>query len=361
MKEELKEFKKFIEDNKEKRTAVLHHTDPDGVCSGIITAKALERITGKKPLLFHQNPGEITVTENTVKELKEKQIQFLVSVDLSVDQNPEPIKEIEEFAKILVLDHHKTYNELNSTETLMIKSKDLTGVEGSKYPVSKLSFDLFSDLTDLKDLDWIACIGLLGDNAYSEWKDFVDGTIEKYGFEKKIEENILFKIKKLIESIEVMDYSKMENLINVFLSAKKPEDLMKKDLLMELEGMEKEVAFWRMEFEQKKEVFPGELIYFELKPEHSIKSVLINRISQRYKNKTIVLVQDFSEEHVYFSARRQDFKVKVNDLLEKAVEGIPEATAGGHIPAAAGRIPRKYLKQFKENLIKKATKVKSEK
>ncbi|MBU2100032.1 hypothetical protein KKB11_02265, partial [Candidatus Micrarchaeota archaeon] len=265
MKEELKEFKKFIEDNKEKRTAVLHHTDPDGVCSGIITAKALERITGKKPLLFHQNPGEITVTENTVKELKEKQIQFLVSVDLSVDQNPEPIKEIEEFAKILVLDHHKTYNELNSTETLMIKSKDLTGVEGSKYPVSKLSFDLFSDLTDLKDLDWIACIGLLGDNAYSEWKDFVDGTIEKYGFEKKIEENILFKIKKLIESIEVMDYSKMENLINVFLSAKKPEDLMKKDLLMELEGMEKEVAFWRMEFEQKKEVFPGELIYFELK------------------------------------------------------------------------------------------------
>ena len=53
-----------------------------------------------------------------------------------------------------------------------------------------------------------------------------------------------------------------------------------------------------------------------------------------------------------FSARRQDFKVKVNDLLEEAVEGIPGADAGGHIPAAAGSIPREKLAVFKENVIR---------
>lgn len=52
-----------------------------------------------------------------------------------------------------------------------------------------------------------------------------------------------------------------------------------------------------------------------------------------------------------FSARRQDFRVKMNELLEKAVKGIPNASAGGHIPAAAGSVPRDYLNVFKENLL----------
>jgi single-stranded DNA-specific DHH superfamily exonuclease len=139
------------------------------------------------------------------------------------------------------------------------------------------------------------------------------------------------------------------------LHAKKPKDIMKKDLLVELEEMQKEVDYWMNEFNEKKEVFPEkELIYFEIRPQHSIKSALINKISEKFPNKTIVLVQDFGEEHVYFSARRQDFKVKVNDLLEKSIFGIPDSTAGGHIPAAAGKIPREYLKEFKKKLIELA-------
>jgi len=352
MKEEINKFKKMILENKNKKIGLLHHTDPDGVCAGIITAIALEKITGKKPVLFHQNPGQITIKKSTVKKLREKSIDFLIIADLCVDQEPEAVKEIEGFAKILILDHHKTYNYLDSDKTLMIKSQYLSGIERSRYPASKLCFDLFSELTDLKELDWVASIGLIGDNAYSEWKDFVDGVMQKYDLGEKVEESILFKIKKIIESIEVMDYSKINDLINVFFNAKKPADVLKKDLLNELEEMEKEVGFWINKFDSEKEVFPEkELIYFEIKPLHSIKSVVINRVSNKFKNKTVIIVQDFGEEWIYFSARRQDYKVKVNDLLEKAVEGIPEASAGGHIPAAAGRIPREYLNEFKKRLI----------
>ncbi len=355
MKEKIMEFKEKILKNKNKKICVIHDSDPDGVCAGVISVLALERITGKKPMLFHQNPGEITLTKNTLKELKENFIEFVITVDLSVDQNPLPLKEIEKFSELLVLDHHKKYNLIDSNKTLMIKSQDIAEIDGSKYPVSKLSFDLFSNLTDLKDLDWISCIGLIGDNGYNEWKDFVDGVIEKYNLEKEVKKSLLFKAAELIEAIEVMDYSKLKDLINVLLSAKKPEDLMKQDLLIELEKLEKEVSVWMEKFEEKKEVFPEkELIYFEINSEHSIKSVIINRISEKLRNKTVIVLQDYGEEHVYFSARRQDFKVKVNDLLEKSVQGIPDSNAGGHIPAAAGKIPRKYLKQFKKQLIENA-------
>jgi single-stranded DNA-specific DHH superfamily exonuclease len=353
MKKEIIKFRELMKEIKNKRSAVIHDSDADGVCSAVISAVALKRISKKEPLIFHQNPGEITITEHTLSELKEKKIEFVVIVDLSVDQNPEPLKEIESFARILVLDHHKKYNEINSNKTLMIKSQDLSGEEGSKYPASKLCFDLFSELVNLNDLDWIACIGLIGDNAYMEWKDFVDGVIQKYSLEK--EKDLLFKAPQLIEAIETMDYSKLKDLIFILLHAKKPKDIMKKDLLVELEEMQKEVDYWMNEFNEKKEVFPEkELIYFEIRPQHSIKSALINKISEKFPNKTIVLVQDFGEEHVYFSARRQDFKVKVNDLLEKSISGIPDSTAGGHIPAAAGKIPREYLKEFKKKLIELA-------
>ncbi len=345
-------FKEIILENKNKKIGVLHHTDPDGISAGIITGKALEKITGKKPLFFHQNPGQITLLNKTVEKFRRKGIQFLISVDLCLDQNPDTVKELEKFSKILVLDHHKKYFDLNSKNTLMIKSQDLTGIEGSKYPASKLCFDLFSDLTDLRDSDWIAGIGLLGDNAYSEWKDFVDSIIERIDSKKKYQKSSLMKVVELIEAIEVIDFHKINDLMNVFFNAKKPEDLMKKDLINDLNELKEELNKWLEEFKTKKEVFEAkELIYFELKPEHSIKSVLINSLSDEFPDKTIVLVQDFGGEHIYFSARRQDYKVKVNDLLEKSIKGIPEATAGGHIPAAAGKIPREYLNEFKKQLI----------
>ncbi|PIN98120.1 MAG: hypothetical protein COT90_05730 [Candidatus Diapherotrites archaeon CG10_big_fil_rev_8_21_14_0_10_31_34] len=351
-------FKQLILKNQNKNIGVLHHTDSDGICAGVITAKALERINGKLPMLFHQNPGQITLQEKTVEKLKRKKIDFLISVDLSLDQNPEPVFELEEFSEILILDHHKKYNNLNSKKTLMIKSEDLTGEEGSKYPASKLCFDLFSDLTELNDLDWVAAIGLTGDNAYSEWKDFVDSVLDKYDpNRKRLEKNILVKVTELIDSIEVIDSHKITDLVNVFLTAKKPQNLMKQDLLNDLEELENELNKWIELFKENKEVFPEkELVYFEIKPEHSIKSVLINRLSETIPNKTLVIVQDFEGEHVYFSARRQDFKVKVNDLLEKCVKGFPDSGAGGHIPAAAGKIPREYLKEFKKKLIENCEK-----
>jgi len=346
-------FRELIFENKNKKTAVLHHTDADGITAGIITAKALERITGKKPEMFHQNPGQITLMDKTVEKLRNKGIEFLISVDLSLDQDPEPIIELEKFALILILDHHKKYNDLNSTKTLMIKSEDLTGVDGSKYPASKLSFDLFSDLTDLKDLDWIAAIGLTGDNALSEWQDFVEVVLDKFDpNRKRLEKNVLLKVVELIEAIEVIDSHKINDFVNVFFNAKKPQDLLKKDLLNDLEELQKELNKWIELFKENKEVFEEkELIYFEINPEHSIKSVLINRLSETLPDKTLVIVQDFGGEHIYFSARRQDYKIKVNNLLEKSIKGIPDSTAGGHIPAAAGKIPREYLKDFKKQLI----------
>ena len=70
-------------------------------------------------------------------------------------------------------------------------------------------------------------------------------------------------------------------------------------------------------------------------------------MSFKYKDKTLVFYQ-IKGDQALISARRNDGKVKVNDLLEKACKGLGKA--GGHIVAAGATIDKKHLKKFLERI-----------
>ena len=52
------------------------------------------------------------------------------------------------------------------------------------------------------------------------------------------------------------------------------------------------------------------------------------------------------------SARNQSKKQDMAALLKKGIQGLKDAVAGGHIPAAGGSCLREDLAKFKENLLK---------
>jgi hypothetical protein len=41
----------------------------------------------------------------------------------------------------------------------------------------------------------------------------------------------------------------------------------------------------------------------------------------------------------------------VNELLECAVRGIPDSNAGGHVPSAGARFPKRELLRFRSQLL----------
>ena len=44
-------FNRFCSNLKESdNIAIIHHSDADGICSALITAKAIERLAGKRPV-----------------------------------------------------------------------------------------------------------------------------------------------------------------------------------------------------------------------------------------------------------------------------------------------------------------------
>ena len=352
-------FREFVKGISPKDTAaVLHHTDADGMCSGVIAAKALERITGRRVgLCMTQNYGEFIVTRDTIKKLRRAGINKVVITDLSVDETPKHIREIEEFAEILIIDHHKIYEDLNSRKTAFIKAQFISKeIDPGNYPASKLCYDLFSLFADLGDIDWIAACGILGDYSYKEWKNFVDAVNKKYKLRagKNAYDSDLGAIGNYINAIESVNVKNLGKVFGILCGAKNPKEVLQdKWMKKQNEIIEKEVKRWYDAAAQKSEVYPKQnLVFYITKPKFNVKSILINRLSrEKYPDKTLIVALDSGNESMHFSARNQSGKVAVNDLLEESIKGFRGASAGGHKKAAAGRVMRADFAKWKRKLL----------
>lgn len=347
-----KKFEEFCKNlsNKDK-VAIIHHSDADGFCSALISAKAIEKITGRKPLaVMPYEYGNRKQAQEAIDLMEKKGTNTLVIVDIGIDSAPEELKDKCDFQKCLVIDHHKLYKDLNSETTVFLKASFFTDKDSSSYVASKFAFDLFSKIVDIRELDWLACIGILGDMSLEAWEGFVKETIGK----RNVSLTWLYRFLDLIAAVEVIDNKKMPELFWEFYNSKNPAGILENKFSGYLKDFKEEKDSLVKEFEENAEMHPEiELCLYTMKAKHeNIKSYVINEVSEIHPNKTIVLIQYLGKERARFSARRQDFKIKVNDLLTEAIAGIPESTAGGHVPAAAGSVPVKQLEKFKDNVIK---------
>lgn len=331
--------------------ALVHDLDADGISSGALAFLAIERMRGKNPDLVITQPFKtVVLLPKSLAMLRKKKADKLVVVDFAFDQKPESVAEAEKIVgQILVIDHHKDYG-YSSAKTFIIKPQFFSGIEPSKYPTAKLAFDLFSRHVDLSSHSWVACVGLIGDNQLEQWKDFVDAAAKAH----KTSADEMSRVMEVISAVEVLAPEKLQELLLFIVRAKGPKDVLGSKFSGFSARLEVRVQKLFKEFQKKKELHSAQgLVWFEYRAKRNIKSPVINKVSNElYSDKTVIFVQDKGDGFVDFSARRQDFKIKTNELLEAAVKGFEKAGAGGHVPASAGRIMKKDLPEFKRRIIK---------
>ena len=337
--------------SKSSRVALIHDLDADGISSGAITYNALRVLRGKKPeLLITQTHKTTQILPQSMKKIRSKKIDVAIIVDFALDQSPQSLKELGQVCKtVLVIDHHKDYGYPQNERTFIIKPQHFSQIEPSKYPTSKLVFDLFSRHVDLSAYCWIASIGLMGDNQLGQWRDFVGESAKASA--SSVEQ--LSKCVDIITAIETLAPKKLNELLLFIASSTGPQKILASKYAGYLKTMDKKLDSLFEKFKKEKEILEKQgLVWFEYKSKDNIKSALINKISNElYPGLTVICVQDSGKNTVSFSARRQDFKVKANELLENAVRGFENAGAGGHVPAAAGKIMKKDLSEFKARVI----------
>jgi len=347
----INKFKRFITSiTPQDRVAVIHHTDPDGVCSGVIISKVVERVRGKKiDLHLNQPHAAHRFLPETIKRLKSKKINKVITTDLAVDEDPVAIRKVAKFADILILDHHPVLNKFPAKNVLVIKSSLISKV-GQKYCAAKMCYDLGNTVTDISDLDWIAVVGSIGDIATEPWKRWMSSVFKKYKLKKKKElfDTRFGEIAKIISSAETTSPKNVKECFTVMYSAKNYRDALKARLKRFKKNIDKELNYYIKNLNKLAEV-DSNLIYYEIKPKLNVKSPLSTILGLKYPKKTVFIV-DIRKNPVRVSARSQTKKVKVNEALIKSIKGIKGARGGGHPVSSAASIPKKHYKKFKTRL-----------
>ncbi|MEM4598740.1 MAG: DHHA1 domain-containing protein [Candidatus Diapherotrites archaeon] len=337
---QIKSFKKFL--NSSQSFNIFYHGDADGFCSAVVFSKAVEKL-GK-------NIASATAVESPdllPKVCQNKSFGNAVFLDLAADSDKSFLAKLSKKSRVLVIDHHKLYCDFNSDRALVIKPQMLSAIEPSSYPASKLCFDLCSTLVSVDEVSWVASVGIIGDFAYNKWAAFVNESAKK----ASVSVDDLKVIADIISSVQAVSPEAFPELLELFLAAG-PKAIMQSNFNSLRKEVFDELEFWKKEFYKKAEVYEKEELYFfTIKPKYRIKSMLIDSLTKELPDKTIIIAEDLGGDEIRFSARRQDFKVPMNSLLESAVAGIPEASAGGHIPAAAGKIPKTRFQEFKERVL----------
>ncbi len=319
--------------NEKDKIGLVCHTDLDGIAS----AKVVNAVLNANFMRF---VDYIDLNAHLVEDLKNRKINKVVFVDIDFDK-PELIKALEEFADVLIIDHHIFRQDLNSEKTVFLSARE--------YCTSYLCYYLFSKVQNVAKFDWLVAAASLSDFCYLKNADWLMQIKEKYGD--------TFSIEEMSKLSRIYDLSVKLSLTLIYFRGKLQEaykligeniddagnlDSFAKDVQKEIENS-------ALMFEKEKKTFGnGEIYFWEFSPEFMVKSILINALCNKYKNKTIIIVEN-NNKYFEVSARRHDGKVNLVELLKKLTQGF-QATSGGHMCAAGATIMPRDIGEFRERV-----------
>jgi nanoRNase/pAp phosphatase (c-di-AMP/oligoRNAs hydrolase) len=106
------------------------------------------------------------------------------------------------------------------------------------------------------------------------------------------------------------------------------------------------------EFEEKREAHDG-VYFYELISKYHLSSPVSSILSKKViqENEILVTYHNKGDGKTSASARRQDCKLHMGDLMRECTADFPNSNGGGHIPAAGAKFPTTHLEQFKKNVI----------
>jgi single-stranded DNA-specific DHH superfamily exonuclease len=346
-------FQNYVKNIKltDKICVLYHGYCGDGLGSAVITIKSLERIL-KRKVDFRIHYTVFEITDELIDYFKKNSITKVVVVDNALYAREDMIKKAENVVDILIIDHHEYVNDLNSEKTTFIHASLYNNkIKSHFYPASKLVYDLFSTITDVSDLDWIACMGLISDRGYNQWKAFVDSVLIKY----KIPYNDNIFMTELGTCVSNVGGGRsfkeaIDSLFELLYNAKSYKEVLNAEFLIKYKKIITEEMQRLILLRNKAEVYKDLIIYY-CKPKFKVGANVSSALSFDYfVGKTIVLICDYGEEYCELNARNQIGTVRTNDLLQMAMKGIPGPIPGGHAPASGGKLHRDYIQKFISNL-----------
>lgn len=332
-------FSDFVSNLGEEKVAIISHNDLDGISAARIAHEAIDA-----DFIRMLNYDDLNL--DLVEILKAEKIEKVIFSDLFI-KDPDFLKSLEKFADILIIDHHEINQNYNSSKTVFLNAKG--------FCATYLCYYLFSKVKNLENFDWIVDCACLSDWTFEMPREWLEKVHEKYGDKLQLyneEGQTYIKFEGKFHELErdlnfaIIYFKETKEFRKIFDSIG--------DKFGDVGGLLEQIMEVRDYFEYSKELFEEERkeingrFFWEYDPKFSIGSMLSNYLSKKYPHKTIIVAKE-KEGALNFSARRQDGREDMNNLLSSLVEGL-DGQAGGHFKASGGSIKIKDREEFMKRL-----------
>jgi len=341
-----KDFIEFVSGIEDKdRVAVFTHNDLDGIVSAIFIEKILGRLESLDFVWYTKE-----MLEKRIENLKKKRINKVIFLDLCLEFEEKEIKEIEKFADVLIIDHHKWNKDLSSEKTKLI----LTYQENIP---SFVCYNFCNKIQNFQNLDFLVAIALISDYVfiYDKAREFIKKVENKYNLRKNkdVKKSELWELTLKLNSSNIYFKNKkdgMKRIYNMIKKIKKIHDFSQFDKCDRI--IKKEFERLERDFKKNREVYDWGYIYY-VRSKFKMGSPFSTKMSEEEKDKLYIILAEGSDKNIIeVSARNQSREYNCAEILKRAVEKLERGHGGGHIPAAGAQFLKKDLKKFRENLLR---------
>jgi single-stranded DNA-specific DHH superfamily exonuclease len=349
----------------QEKIAIIHDADPDGLCSAVVLSKLIEKLRGK-PADLHYSTRKFVrncVSPDVLQMLKQKKISKVIFTDLPVHEDADSVKRLEKQCEALIIDHHTFFHDITSERAVLAMPQLLADdVDPSKYTASKLAYDLANRHTDMEEFAWIASVGLIGDMGGSAWPDFLEKVFERQKLKPNPKDwfrTDLGSVSELLLSAMIIEDKNINYCYDLVMDASSPGDVLKdKKLVAIRKSFQQEISKWvktAPSLMQKDDRL--KLVWYEITPKYHINSPVSTILSLNPKfSDFVILLVEKDKDIVRVSGRCQSKRVKMNELLKNAVNGLKDSAGGGHIPAAGAHMNKSELQKFKKRILEMLSK-----
>lgn len=337
-----------------KKISLIFDLDTDGVCSAKIVFEAVNRMQKEISDFFPSASGNLN-DDSLINGLKNAEPDLIIIVDDELRKDSLIVKNFN--CNIIIIDHHSIQDLPVGDNIHYFNLKidnDLTYTPACKY-----CFDLFSEIVDIKDLDWVSAIGIISDSGAIHHKEFLKKVFSKYSQEIKEDKDYLSDsffgyLGDIINTGKVIkgnDGALMA--LRILKDSSTPQNFLEnayelRQLCDEVNLYLKEMS---LDFESRKEAYENlDLYFYTFNPKYKIGSILSTIVSFKHPDKTVIIFSKKSKI-ISISYRRQDKMVDMNLLARQSIKGLRRAGGGGHVPAAGGHVQANDLNILKRNII----------
>ncbi len=318
--------------------------DQDGLCSFLLLQRYIERGKGIPIKSFSELAPEY------FKKIEELSPDYIFILDKPVVSEGffEKVSQIN--VPIVWIDHHTVEKQeipffVDYYNPYFNKTKTTEPVTALCYQITKRKEDL-----------WLAIVGCISDKFipkfYSEFeKKYPDLSIKTKEAFDIYYKSLIGKVAKIFGLGLKDKTTNVMNMLRFLKNVKTPYDVLE-------ENSKNHSMHYRFNFINEKinkfvkkavslEDGSKKILFFQYGGDMSISSELSNELSYLYPKKIIVVV--------YVSGGKANISIrgkKVRSILEKSLEGLEDATGGGHEDAVGARIRTDDIEKFRENFFR---------